>query len=257
MAVADRLAEDHHVRRGLLRLETPIGVAKPAKPGLHLIGDTQATGRPHPFIDGRKIAGRRLDLATDTRKALGDKPCQSMATFRQRADGPLDIGGVFFAGLRIVIAEAAAIGVGKLGNLHPVRRAVPAGPVEFIGADVNRTGRVAVIGMVLDDHTAPPGMGTRQPQRQFIRLRSRGDEIAMGQMRRKFRPHRVGKLHLQRMDIACVGIEKPALTLDYSGNAWMRVSDMRHVVVGVQMGTPMLVIEIVPPAAQDLQRLAV
>ena len=68
---------------------------------------------------------------------------------------------------------------------------------------------------------------------------------------------RIGKTHLQRMKIACVGVQQPALPFDHSGDPWMRMANMRDIVVGIQMRPAMLVIEIVPPAAQDLQRLPV
>lgn len=224
---------------------------------MHLIRDAQASGGPHPFIDSGQIPGRRLDLAASTGKALGDETGRRMPALRQQADDAVDIGGVFRARLRVIIAEATAIGIGKLGDRHPVRHAGPAGPVEFIRADVDGAGCMAVIGMVLDDHPAAAAMRARRPKRQLVRLRPRGDETAMRQMRRKLGAQRVGKPHLQRMDVARIGVQKSALTLDHGGDPRMRLAGMRHVVTGIKVGAPMLVTQIMPPAAQNLQRAAI
>ena len=257
VAIAKRLAQNHHVRGGLLRLEPPIGVPKPPEASLHLIRDAQASGSPHPFIDSRQVPGRWLNLPADAGKALGDETGRRMPALRKQADGPVDIGGVFRARLRVIIAEAPAIGIGKLGDRHPVRRAGPARPVEFIRTDVDGAGCMAVIGVVLDDHPATAAMGACQTQRQLVRLRPRGDEIAMRQMRRQFGAKRVGEPHLQWMDIAGVGVQKPALAFDHGGDPRMCMADMRHVVIGIKVGAPMLVIQIMPPAAQNLQRAPV
>jgi hypothetical protein len=141
--------------------------------------------------------------------------------------------------------------------MHPLGRASAAGAVVFVRADVDQAGGMPVIGGVEHDHVALAGVRARQPQRQLVRLAGGVDEEAHAQRRRQQRAEAFGIAHDVVVQIAGVGVEQGQLRLCCPHHARVAVAHMRHVVVHIEKRAAAVIIQVLLPAAHDLERPAV
>ena len=132
-----------------------------------------------------------------------------------------------------------------------------AGSVELIGADVDEPGRVAVVGRLEDDGVLTAGVRPGQAEGQLVGLAGRVEDVADAERRRHEgrEPFRVADEVV--VEIAGVRVQEGHLVLNRADDAGMAVADEGDVVVGVEIGPPGLVVEILHPAADDLQGFAV
>ena len=100
-------------------------------------------------------------------------------------------------------------------------------------------------------------MRARQPQRQFIGLAARVDEVADAQRlwQQPRQPFGI-TVHIV-VQVARVGVEQRKLLLHGFDDARVTVPHQRHVVEDVEVRPPRIVIEILHPPAHDFQRTLV
>src|SRR5439155_16030513 len=103
-------------------------MAGAGEPGLDFIGDAHAAGGAHVFVGVLEVAVRKYYRPAHTLDGLGDEP--GNLSRRGVVNNALDVGGVFAAGVRIVAAPLAAVGV----SVDGVMNAEAVGHVEFPGA---------------------------------------------------------------------------------------------------------------------------
>ena len=114
-----------------------------------------------------------------------------------------------------------------------------------------------MVGVVEHEHVAPAGVGAREPQREVVRLAARVDEEDDAQRVRERggEPPRVADE--QVVQVPRVGVQPRHLRRGGGDHARMRVPDVADVVDEVEVGPPVLVVEVGAGAADDLQRLPV
>src|SRR4029450_6198800 len=89
-ALADRLAEHADVGHDPLRLESPEVRAEPGEADLDLVRDADPAGGAHVRVGLGEIAGRKDDLASDARQALGEEGGERAAAGADLVDDPAD-----------------------------------------------------------------------------------------------------------------------------------------------------------------------
>ena len=176
--VADGFAHHHDIRQRALVFEAEVIVAKAPQPGLHLIGNADTACGTDLFIDRWQVPLGRDDLTADGREGFRDEARQPMTLVFQALNGRVHQIREFLRPIRVIAFEAAAIIIGDLDQLDPVRRADPSGCVELVGRDINRPGGIAVIAVIGRHHSLGAGMSAGQPQGQLVRLGAGVDEEA-------------------------------------------------------------------------------
>ena len=256
-AVPDRLAEDDHVRHDALPLEAPERLAEAAEARLHLVGDRDAAGRAHVTIRLRQVAGREDDLAGDARQGLREERGEAAPVGLEPVREGADVAGVLRPRLRVVPPVSAPVRVGQRSHVHPLLAPPPARPVELVGAHVHERRGVAVVGVLEHDHVLAAGPGAGEPQRQLVGLAARGDEVADPQGLGEEAGEPLGVAQDRVVQVPRVGVEEGQLLLRGADDARVGVAHERDVVVRVEVGAPGLVVEVLRPAAHDLERPAV
>ena len=128
------------------------------------------------------------------------------------------------------------------------------GPVELVRTDVYERRRVAVIGGVQHDDITAPGVCPRQSQRQLVGLAARIHEVAHPERRRQRRDQPLREHRQLVVQVARVRVKDEHLLGRGADDARMAVTDVRNVVVGIEVLASALVVEILHPAADDLHR---
>ena len=98
-------------------------------------------------------------------------------------------------------------------------------------------------------------MRPREPQGQLIRFGSRCCEEAHLERSRHRRGQLCGELQRQFVEIPRIRVQSCQLGGDSLRHRWMRVTDVRHVVVGVDKRPAGLVEQVLHPATNDLKGL--
>ena len=151
----------------------------------------------------------------------------------------------------------SAVVVGDRRDVYPLRRASAAWPVELVRTDLDQRRRVPVIRSVEHDHIAGSCMRAREPQRQLVGLAAGVDEVADGQRLRQRRAQPLREVPDRVVQVSRVGVQRAHLIHRGLHDPWMRVPDMRNVVVGVKVLRAAVVEQVLHPAAGELHRVGV
>ena len=233
-------------------LERPEDATEPTEPGLHLVGDAQPTGRPRAPVDVGQEPGRQHDLPGHARAGLGEVRAQSVAR-RYAVDHRADLRRVPHGGV-IVEAVRAAVGVGNRARVHPRRRAGAAGTVVLVRAHVDQRRGVPVVGGVHHHDIAASGVGPGQAKGELVRLAPTGGEEAHRQRRREAGHERIGVVEQPVVQVAGVRVERRPLLGHGPDDTRVGVTDVGHVVVGVDVLATGVVVQVLLPTAHDRQR---
>ena len=129
--------------------------------------------------------------------------------------------------------------------------------LELVGAHVDRSLGVAVVGVLEHDDVLAARERAREPQGQLVGLAAGVDEErdlqGLGQERGE--PLRVA--HDVLVEVARVGVEQRDLLLRGPHDAGVGVSHQRHVVVAVEVGATGIVVQVLAPSPDDLERTAI
>ena len=107
------------------------------------------------------------------------------------------------------------------------------------------------------DHVLRARVRAREPQRELVRLARRVEQIADAERIGERGGEPLGVRVEQIVQVARVGIEHRHLPVRRGHHARMRVADVRHVVVRVEILAPLVIVEILPPSARDAHRIVV
>ena len=223
-------------------LEGPQVCAHAAETDLHLVGDAQRALRPGEAMGLGEVARWEHHLSTAATDALGDERC------RGRQVG--DAGGVG----RAVAPEPAAVWVGQFGQMGVRGCAATALAVELVGTDVDAALGVAVVAPVDGDDVAPSRGRAGDAQCQLIGLAARVHEVDHAERVGKQPRQSLGVVEDGAVQVARVGVQYSGLPGDGLGHVWVRVTHVRHVVDGVEMGTTGVVDQPRALAAHDAER---
>ena len=146
MSIADRLAENNHIRYDALRLECIKARSSPTIARLNLVGDAHPTGLAHVTIDLGQVSLWENDLPSHAGAALGDEPGQTGVTTAQAFDRLQDVVRIPFCCTRVAGLVWASIDIGNRHGVHPRWRSAAAGAVVLVGADVDQRRGVSVVG---------------------------------------------------------------------------------------------------------------
>ena len=252
IAVRDRLAKDDDVRRDRVLLERPEMCAEPTEPGLHLVSDADTAGGTNPRVHVGEKAVRQHDLPADTGARFGDVSTQSTVRRLDRLDHAAHLRRE--PGASVAFDPARAIDIRDRRRMHPIRRAGAARTVVLVRTDIDQRRGVAVVGRIHHDQVALARVRARKSQRQLVRFAARGSEVADTQCVRHQRRQRFGVLRQLLLQIARVRVEQRQLFAHRANDSRVAVPDVRDVVVAIDITMPRIVVQILLPAAHDVQR---
>ena len=100
-------------------------------------------------------------------------------------------------------------------------------------------------------------MRAREPQRQLVGLAPGVDEVADGKRFRQRRAQPLREVPDRVVQVSRVGVQRAHLIHRGLHDPWMRVPDVRNVVVGVKVLRAAVVEQVLHPAAGELHRVGV
>ena len=202
-----------------------------------------------------EIARRRDDLTAASEQRLEDEAGHRRSGRRQYLAHRVAVGDSHFSAMS---AMRSAIAIGHRHHVHPrFGRAAAAVAQELVRTDVNQGAGVAVVGALDHEKVPPAGVGSGEPQRQLVGFAARVDHEADGEWLRQGRGQAGRVVGQLRVEVAGVGVEQRHLTLPGRHHVWMAVADVADVVDEVEIRPAAVVVEVLPGAADDLERLVV
>ena len=200
-------------------------VADPPEAGLHLVGEAEGAGGARARVGGAEVAGRNGEDPVAREDVVADSSAGSWPRPRSRAK----------ASSTSPATRAAASGDAERGGAadsrHPRLERLRA---ELLGRQRGRCGRRAVVGVLGDDGAAVARDGAGDLDRDVVRLAPRVDEHHDGELVGKQCREAVGIDRHVVDEVARVRREPLRLTRECRRHAWVGVTDLRHVVVGVE-----------------------
>src|SRR5579872_2261178 len=163
MSIADRFAHRHDIGYDALRLEAPEVRPNTPKAYLYFIRDADAATLAHMAIHFRQIAIGQDNLSTTAQQRFANESgygsCR--AVLLHLLDNLFDVGRVLLRGQRIGAFIRATIYIWHGDNMDIRRCAAATRPIEFVRADLDEGGRIAVIGGINNDNVFLDRKSTR------------------------------------------------------------------------------------------------
>src|SRR6266567_2505482 len=172
-------------------------------------------------------------------------------------DNFFDMVRVFLGCPRVGSLVSAAIDIRHRHCVYIRGCACAARPIELVGTNLDEAGCVAVIRGIDYDHVFLPGVCTRKPQRQFICLAAGAHKETHAQRCWQKRAQALGVAHKVLVQVTRVGVEYRHLFLCCLDHARMAMTNVSNVVNRVQVGASVLVVQVLHPAAYNVERLLV
>ncbi len=240
-----------------------------AESDLHLVGDEE----PARFADAtgraRQEAGRRNDLPAAPEERFADEGGRLPPDQAQGLRRTAHVGRILLTRIAALLARSPfirpaafrpvqpAVGIGHGDHPDMLRRAAAARTVELVRADVDQAGEVAVVGAVHHHETRAARVVSSEAQGQVVRFGSRVDEEANLERLRQERAEPPRVSHEVLVKVARVRVEAGDLLPRGPHHARVAVAHVGHVVHRVEIGAPLFIVEVLPEAAHDRERLAV
>ena len=196
-------------------------------------------------------------MTRDAGKAFRDVRGNAPPFTVQRRDNFSDVGGVFVSQVGFTATVETTIIVGDRSDVDPGLLAASAGPIEFVRADVDERVGVAVVSVFEDEDIVAAGVCASNAQSEFVGFAAGIDEVADAERRGKKSREALGVTIGVVVEIARVGVQDSELVLHSANDARMRVTDEGNIVVDIEERAAGVVEEILFPAANDFQRMAV
>ena len=257
MAIPDRLAEGDDVRHDPLRLERPEVGAHAAEAHLHLVRYAHAARLPDVLVGFVKVAVGKNDLAGTAEHRLAEERGDFPSVGARSGDLIRHSGRIPRGALGIPVTVRAPVAVGHRRYPHVRRSSLATGPLELVRTDLDQPRRVPVVCALHDDHVPTTGGGTRQPQGKLVRLAPGADEEADLEIPgHRFReaPCVLDQVVVQVPGVRVEGRHLAGGRVHHPGVA---VPDVADVVDAIQVRASLFIEEILPLAADDLERLPV
>ena len=181
----------------------------------------------------------------------------SRLALRARSISSADVTRVFHSGVRIAAPIQPPIVVRDRGDVNPGPLSASAGAIELVRTDIDQRVGVSVIRVLEDDDVFAAGMRAGQAQREFVGFAAGIHDEADAQRLRHAAGEPLRVAHYVVVQIARVGVEQRRAALARHALPWMAMADQRHIVVDVEVRAPGVVVQILHPSANDLQRLAI
>ncbi len=250
MTVAHRLAHGDDVRCEAVALETPQLVARAAEARLHFVGDEQASGFADR-VDGLfQEAGRFGEHAVAREDGVDQK--------RRRPDAvPLHVRDRVTNTLReygsdLVLRDQRAVRCRHRAHMlaqideRPERRRQPGHRV-----------RPAMIGEAGHDETGALGEALGHAHRKVVRLAAGAGEHDVRQRRRKLGQQAFGIVDHGLVEIARVRVQHSRLPRDGLHDMRMAVPHRHHIIIGIEIGVALRVVEPHAFAAHHMHRILI
>jgi hypothetical protein len=151
----------------------------------------------------------------------------------------------------------ASIVIGNGSDVNPRLLAAAARAIEFVRADIDERGGMTVIRVFEDDEIFVARVGAGETESEFVGFTTGIKEVADFEWSGKKSGEALSVANDVVMEIASVGVEESELLLGGGHDARVGVADERNIVVDIEKGAAAVVVEILAPATNDFQRMAV
>src|ERR1700754_1382913 len=240
MTIAGWFTERDDVGKDAVMFESPEVCADTAVAGLYFVRDANAAVVAHGFVSFFQIIHWQNDLSRNARHRLRNKSAQTPSLSSHASDS--------YRNLRHVAPR---------NFVHPPRRTAAAGSVVFVRADRNHCGRVAVIRVFENDQVACFCVRAGETQCKLVSFAAGVHEVTNTQRIRQRRSYLLCILKNQVVQVARVSVERAHLLDTRSQNTRMTMTDVRDVVISVEISPPLIVKEILHLATHNLHRVAI
>ena len=255
MPVADGLAQSDDIGDDALRLEAPEVRANASKTYLHLVCNADAARVTHVAVRLLEIVLGQHNLTTTAEQRFADEG--GHASVWDLLNSLFDVARVLLARTWVGPFVLATVDIGHGYHVDVWRLARTTRAIEFVRADFDEGRRITVVGGIYYDDIFVVCMRACEPQRQFIRFAARTHKVAHAQRLGQRGAEAPGVAHEVFVQVACIGVEYRHLLLPRFDHAGMAVSNMTDVVDGVEVGTAILVVQVLHRASHDLERLLI
>lgn len=250
MAGAQRLAHGDDVGHHAVPLEAPERVAGAAEAGLHFVGNEEAAGLAHRVHRLGHEAGRVGEDAVAREHGIDHQRGRAHAVRLEVRDGlahAIRERAAQFAG-RSAVAVRRGHGAHRIAKLHELAER---------GRGLGDRRGDAVVRKARDDQSLGPGVRACDAHRQVVGLAAGAGEHRMCELGRQGGEQPLGVVEHTFVQVARVGVEHAGLAGNGLDHVRVAMADRGDVVVGVEMGPALGVVQPHAFATHRVQRRVV